>query len=443
MDKKKLILFLVWTPIIVIGFFNLLTVFTPELGFDALWYHLTLPKLWLMNHQWFFKGGLLYYSVMPRLTETIFIPLIKFTGYIGPKFFLYLSGLGVCFLIWKISSKLKFSTLLKSVTVSLFYCTWLVSWQSGSAYIDLFRTFLETAALYFFVSGSWKKGGLFLGLAVGTKWLALGSVAIYALVFGLPLIFPAILLALPWFIIAFKFTGDPVYPMFDSVIHNSFSPIIQIVGRLLILPISLTFPFDDFISPLVFVLVILSAFSLFNKNKSVRNIALVGILGAAFSVSLDPPSSRFFLPYFPAIIIAAIAMVNQSKVKLQTIFVTICILSSLIILGLRGYADKKYLPFIMGKQTQNQFLTKFSDRLPDTFIDSDSYVENNIPPNSKILIDKLHNLYYFPFRFDHTSWVGSRLGYDYLITVGTLPGEVRGELIHTNSLGIQVYKLTK
>ncbi len=443
MDKKKLILTAIWLPIVIIGIINIFTIFTPEIGFDALWYHLTLPKLWLTNHQWFFKGGLLYYSVMPRLSETIFIPLIKLTGYVGPKFVQYLSGIGVCFLIWKITSKLKLSLVLRSIAVSIFYCTWLVSWQSGSAYIDLFRTFLETTALYFLISGSWKKGGIFLGLAVGTKLLALGSVAILALVFGFPLILPALLLSLPWFIVAFKFTGNPVYPMFDSILHNSFSPIFPIVGRLLILPIALTFPFDDFISPLIFLLVILSSFSLFDKNKLIRKIALVGILGAAFSISLEPPSSRYFLPYFPAIVISAVALVGHFKARLQTVFVFICILSSVFILSLRVYADKKYLPFILGKQTQNEFLTEYSDRLPDTFIDSDSFVEKNIPKNSRILIDKLHNLYYFPFGFDHTSWISSPTGYDYFITIGTRPEEIKGELIHTNSLGIQVYKLNK
>jgi len=444
MDKnKKIILILIWVPIVILGILNIFTVFTPEIGFDALWYHLTLPKLWLFKHQWHFDGGLLYYSVMPRLTETIFIPLIKYTGFIGPKLLQYLSGVGVCFLIWKISSKLKFSTVLKSAAVSLFYCTWLVCWQSGSAYIDLFRTFLETAALYYFVSGSWKKGGVLLGLAVGTKWLTLGSVAIYALVFGLPILLPVLLVSFPWFLIAYKYTGYPLYPMFSPILHNSLAPLLQVIPRIVFLPITLTLPFDDFLSPMLFVLVILSTISLFSRDKKISKIALVGILGAIFSVALNPPSSRYYLPYFPALIIGAIAVIDQLKTKFQTIFVALCILSSVLILGLRCIADYKYLPFILGHQTQNNFLESYAAHLPDTFIDSDDFVKNNLSPNSKILIDKLHNLYYFPYDFDHTSWVKTQKEYDYLITVNTKPGEVIGELLHTNSLGIQIYKLNE
>lgn len=443
MGKNKLIYLLIWLPIIFLGLLNLLTVFTPEIGFDALWYHLTLPKLFLFKRQWFFDGGLLYYSVMPRLTETIFIPLIKFTGYIGPKFIQYLSGIGISINIWKTTSRLKYSTILKSVSVSLFYCTWLVSWQSGSAYIDLFRTFLETVALYFFVSGSWKKGGMFLGLAVGTKWLALSSVGIYTMVFGLPTLLISLLVSFPWFLIALKFTGNPIYPIFSSILHQSFYPFGTVLKNVIILPITVTFPFDDFLSPMVGLLVMLSAISLFSRKKIIRQISMVGIFGSLFSVSLNPASSRYLLPYLPAIVISAVYVLENLKTNLKNIFIYLTILSSIIIVGLRCIAVKKYLPFVMGRESQNSFLTKYAGRLPDTFIDSDNFVENNIPKGSKILIDKLHNLYYFPFDFDHTSWVKSTEDYDYLVTSGEKPEFLKGSLLNTNSLGIKVYKLYK
>ena len=442
MDKKKFVKILIWTPIILLALLNFATVFTPEIGFDALWYHLTLPKLWLLKHQWHFNGGLLYYSVMPRLTETIFIPLIKYTGYIGPKLLQFFSALGTGFLIWKMCSKLKLTFLMKSLAVSLFYCTWLVSWESGSAYVDLFRTFLESAALYYFVFGSKKVGSLFLGLALGTKWLSLGSLAIYALIFGPSLIFPAMLIASPWFFLAYHYTGNPIYPLFDPIIRsNSLTSIWLILKNILLLPFVITLPFDDFLSPMVGILYLLCLLCLFSQNKAVRQIALVGILGSLFSVSLNPPSSRYLLPYFPALIVASVYLVSQLKARFRTSFIVLVIFSSILILCLRLIAFQKYLPFLSGKQDLNNFLTHYSARLPDTFIDTDGYVAQNLPNDSKILIDKLHNLYYFPYSFDHTSWAYSNTGYDYLITQDTLPQEESGELIHTNSVGIQIYKL--
>ena len=82
-----------------------------------------------------------------------------------------------------------------------------------------------------------------------------------------------------------------------------------------------------------------------------------------------------------------------------------------------------------------------SGRLPDTFIDSDGYVAKNLPPNGKYLLADLHNLYYFPYDFDHDSFAGGDIKYDYLVTKNTDPKSVAGKLIHTNEIGIQIFKL--
>ena len=440
-NPSNLTIFLIVFPTICLAILNFLLIFVPELGFDALWYHLTLPKLWLLKHQWYFPGGLLYYSVMPRLAETLFIPLIHFTGTIGPKLLQYMAGLGTGLIIWKILSYLKQPKALKLAGVSLFYCTFLVAWQSGSAYVDLIRTFFEVMALYFSLKGSWKLGGIFLGLAIGTKWLALGSLTIFSLVFGPQILFPTLLVASPWFAIAYYFTGNPLYPIFSGVLSNSFLGFWTMLKQLLLAPVYLTKPFDDFLSPLVGVMFILSLLSLRSKNKHLRQVAMVAILGSLFSLVLDPPSSRFVLPFLPALAVASVMFVGTlEKQWRKTIFIYAVICSGIFILVLRVLAMQKYLPYFTGQMDQRTFLTASYDRLPGNFIDSDVFVES-LPSGSKILVDKLHNLYYFPRNFDHTSWVTDRSSYDYLVTIGEDPEKFSGELIHTNTLGIQVFKL--
>lgn len=429
-------------PLVVLLLYNLLLVFTPEIGFDALWYHLTLPKLWLLKKQWFFPGGLMYYSAMPRLTETIFIPLIKYTGTIGPKFLQFLSGVGTTIIIWKILEEYKLSKVYKLAGIALFYCTFLVSWQSGSAYIDLFRTFLEILALFFLLKGNWKLGGISLGLAIGTKWLSLGSLAIYALIFGSEIVFPALLVAAPWFAVAYHFTGNPVYPVFSGINDNFFAGFSSILKHVLYAPFFLTKPFDDFLSPIIGLVFIICLISLTQKDKILRKISLVGILGVFFVMTLNPPSSRYLLPYLPAVIIPAIIFVNRLGRITQKIFFAVVIFSSFFVLGLRTVVMEKYIPYLTGKQSTTQYLVENADRMPDTFIDSDGFV-SGLPKGSKILVDKLHNLYYFPSDFDHTSWVTNKSGYDYLITVGETGKGIDGELVHKNNLGIQVFKLTK
>lgn len=421
---------------------NLLTVFTPEIGFDALWYHLTLPKLWLLKHQWYFPGGLLYYSAMPRLTETIYIPMIKVSGFVGPKLVQFLSGLGTSYLIFKISRKNDLNKFLSLLAVNIFYITWLVSWQSGSAYIDLFRTLLETLALFFILENKRKVGSIFLGLAIGTKWLAVGSLIIYSAVFGFSLLSIALVVSLPWFLIAYHFTGNPIYPLLEPFMSHTSPNFIAGAIRSLIAPYFLTFPYDDFLSPTIGLVIIFSALAfIFAKKENIRKLSIVAGLGALSTVFLNPPSSRFFLPYLPAASISSAYFISILPQMFKKYVYIIFTISFMIVIGLRLIAVKKYVPYLVGKESVNQFLTRMSSKLPGTFIDSDNYVSDYVPSNSKILINNLHNLFYFPYNFDHTSWIANDTGYDYLISEGENPSKINGVLVHTNPVGIQVFKL--
>src|SRR3989344_9593245 len=54
--------FLLLSLLIIQSLINLIGALGPELGFDALWYHLTFPKLYIQNHSVLhIPGSLLYY----------------------------------------------------------------------------------------------------------------------------------------------------------------------------------------------------------------------------------------------------------------------------------------------------------------------------------------------------------------------------------------------
>ncbi len=442
MGKTKILVWFGAVVTFILFALNLLGVFVPEVGYDALWYHLTLPKLWLMKGEYHIPGGLLYYSVMPRLTEWIYTPLIHFTGTAGPKMVQFLSSAGICYLIYLLGRKFKLSKTLSFFATFVYYCSFLVSWQSSSAYIDLFRSLLEITAFYFFIKDRYILGGLFLGLALGTKWLILFSVFIYALVFGFKFLPVTFLVSLPWFIIAFYFTGNPVYPLFSSILQNGFQPIWGMVKNIVLSPIMFTFPFDDFISPIAGVFFSLAAVSCLLLTGIQRKAAYVAILGGLGTLVLDPPSARFFLPYYPLSILVGFLLVQKLEIKLQQIFLFICLVSCVLVLGLRLFTFGKNVDYLMGKQTREEYLGSLSGRLKDTFVDTDGYVKDNLK-DKKILIDKLHNLYYFPYDFDHTSWASKITDYNYLVTINQDPKEINGKLVHTNSMGIQVFELFK
>lgn len=435
---------------------NLINCFVPEIGFDAIWYHLVLPKLWLLKHQWFFPGGLLYYSAMPRLAETMFIPLVKSFGFVGPKLLQFTAGILTCGVLVLILKKFIRSKLLILVGVTLFYATWLVSWESSSAYVDLIRTFFETLALYFLVRktklffNDYFLAGIFYGLAVGTKWHALISLGLATLIFSPLVLVSALIVALPWFLIAFWYTNSPVYPLLERFMQttqvgqvpaNFYKPL-AIAGRLITLPVILPRIYDDFISPLTGAIYLLSFPSLLARNSLIRKVALFGILGTIAYILIPPPSSRYFLPFFIPLITSALYLIDHLKEKFQNIFIFFCLLSALLILAMRLFASVKNIPYLLHQTDTEGYLTSQSAKLSSTFIDSDHFVRDQLPPKAKYLIGNLHNLYYFPYDFDHVSWMNGIQEYDYLITTNEDPSKYpNSQLSHTNPLGIQIIKL--
>ena len=60
--------------IFILCLVNLVGALGPETAFDALWYHITLPKIYLQHKELLFiPGGLLYYSAMPQLGEMLYV----------------------------------------------------------------------------------------------------------------------------------------------------------------------------------------------------------------------------------------------------------------------------------------------------------------------------------------------------------------------------------
>ncbi len=440
MGKKTHIAKLCLGLIILLALINLLAVFSPEIGFDALWYHLTLPKLFLLQHRWYYPGGLLYYSAMPRLAETLFIPLLALFGATGPKLLQFISGLVITYLTYLLARNW-FDQTRSALGALLFYATWLVSWQSGSAYVDLIRAVFETIALLLALKGKHITSGIFLGLALGTKWHALGSLLIFGLIFSPLIPVLALITAIPWILLAWHLTGNPFYPLLEPFMYltqlqqvpgNFFRPLIAI-QRLISIPIHLSFPFDDMLNPLLGPLFIIGATK---KNR----LLLFSLLGLVYWQLTPPPSSRYLLPYLPAVIVVGLSALDFPRLNRVLTFL-IFSTTILIIFG-RSSANSRYLPVILNRQTVNQFLAQNSIRLPDTFIDTDDWVETNIPVTSRVLVSSWHNLFYIPTNFDHESWTTNNY-YDYLITRRQTPAQINGQLLHTNSIGVQIFKLNE
>lgn len=450
-----IILFLLTAQILI----NFIGVFGPEFGFDALWYHLTFPKIYLLNHSIvYIPGGLLYYSVMPKLTEMLYIASLSFGNEILAKFVHFSFGLLSCIAIYSLSRKF-LDKKLSIIAVAIFYSNLVVGWQSITAYIDLGRTFFEIMALWGFINfiketpysrlarslfakRMWLiESAVMLGLATTAKLLSLGSLLIFTtfLIYEylseknknlrelitniLVYWFIVFLIPLPWFIFSFIHTGNPVYPFFSHTYpivlnFNLFNPF-NFVKELWIFFTGLS----DHISFLyiIFLPLIIIYFRKFNRLlKIISAYSLLAII--LWYLTPRTGGGRFILPYLPAFSIVVAGMVKELKDKkyIYKISIVLVLTAMLFSIGYRGFANLKYVPVIIGKESKDEFLIKHLNFSFGDFYDTDGYFKKNIKSSDRVLLYGFHNLYYIEFPFIDSSWVKKGDTFNYIATQNTV-----------------------
>ncbi|MDO8621282.1 MAG: glycosyltransferase family 39 protein [Candidatus Levybacteria bacterium] len=423
--------FVLITLIVSLALVNLIGAFGPELGFDALWYHLTLPKIYLVNHDILhIPGGLLYYSSMPKLTEMIYVGALSFGNELVVKLVHFSFGIISLIALYNLSRNFLNKTY-SLITVLIFYSNLVVAWQSTTAYIDLARTFFEIMALFGFINW-WKsknkkwlmESAVMMGLAISTKLLAIGSLIIFSALIALFFFyhkrsaisfakslsvywFISLLIPLPWFVFSFIHTGNPVYPFFTNLYKIGLN--LQFINPFIHRSdsISIVYIIIPFVFPFVF-----------TKFKSgMRIVSLYSIL--AFAIWYLTPKTdwgRFIMPYLPAfsIVCSAIILTIKKYNFLKNLAIGLVILSALITMFYRLVASAKYISVILGIETKNKFLTDHLNFSFGDFYDTDGYFSKNITRNNKVLLYGFHNLYYVDFPFIDSSWVKKGDVFDYI-----------------------------
>lgn len=402
---------------------NLVGALGPEIGFDALWYHLTLPKIWLQHGQLLFiPGSQFKYSVMPMLTEMFYF---IFPG----KFIHYLFGLLSLIVTFKLARK--FLNLDYSLLAAVIFSANLVfGWQSTSAYIDLARTFFESLALYLFLDEKPDQSAITLGLAVCTKLLSITSLPIFLFLLYLKSknlkslirysLF-VILIVTPWLVRAYIATSNPIYPFFTPLYtdtHISLDP-----RNLLTL---LTHSVDP-LNPVYFLILILLAKFKFSSHK-IKLLTLYSLLSIV--VWIFTPNSgggRFILPYLPALSVLSSSVIYHLRSK---ILVSLVIILSLFSITYRFAANIKYL------QPKEVLL---SQKLNFNFGDYYDF-DHHFQPSDRVLPLGINNLYYLNANI---ALAGDP--FDYILVRGQLPRNYTAwKLISQNAITkTQVYERSR
>ncbi|MBM9538365.1 ArnT family glycosyltransferase [Desulfobulbus alkaliphilus] len=219
----------------------------PPVDRDALTHHLFVPKLWLQH------GGIheipeIEFSYYPMNLDLLYTIPLYFGNDIIPKYIHYLFAL--------LTAGLIFNYLKKNLGLqyALFGALFFLSIPiivklSITVYVDLGLVFFTTASLLLLLHWAEKAfqwrflilAGLCCGLAAGTKYNALVAIVILTLL--VPMIyqraaapgqqsnlkaigfacvfFTATLAAFsPWLIKNYLWTGNPVYPLYNSLFHK-------------------------------------------------------------------------------------------------------------------------------------------------------------------------------------------------------------------------------
>ncbi|MEK7571929.1 MAG: glycosyltransferase family 39 protein [Patescibacteria group bacterium] len=465
-DKTMFLLLLLF---VIQALVNLIGVFGPELAFDALWYHLTLPKLYLQEHTIsFLPGGLLYYSAMPKLAEMLYVAGLSFGNEITVKLIHFSFGLLTCFALYLFTRKF-YSPLISLIAVVIFYSNFVVAWESITAYVDLVRAFFEIMALWAVIN--WWEGdkrkwlilsAILLGFAITTKLLAMGSILIFLLLIFLKreavvkkfqsmffyLSF-ALLIPLPWFIFTYLHTGNPVYPFFSDIYSITPEPV-SLQNFLQEVWIVFTHA-SDRLSPLYVMLSPLLVFCFGKMKREIKIIAMYSL--CAIIVWYFTPRTgggRFILPYLPAFSLLCVFILDyfMSNTKkygkfFSNFLIGVIIFVSLFTICYRFAANMKYISVIIGKESKEAFLTRQLNFAFADFYDTDGYFKKHLTSKDRVLLYGFHNLYYVDFPFVDASWRRKEDIFNYIATQkADLPKEYADWrlIYHNERTMVKLYK---
>lgn len=221
----------------------------PPTSRDALVHHLALPKLYLEKMS-LGEQPCLFFSYFPMNLDLLYGLALYLGSDVLPKFIHWGFGLLTALLIYlEIKSRLDRSYGIGGAV--LFLTIPIIIRLSSTAYVDLGMIFFSTAAVFSLLR--WAESnfkvryillsGLFIGLAMGTKYNGFISFALcfpIIFFFGQSLLrqgrfkqlikavslftLVSILVYSPWGIRNIIWTGNPVYPLFDNIIGQPYTP---------------------------------------------------------------------------------------------------------------------------------------------------------------------------------------------------------------------------
>lgn len=410
-----------------------LHVLTPEIGKDALIYHLAVPKLFIEHHGFYFIEGNIFANY-PLFGEMLYIVGLILQGDIlakGIPFILLLFILlGMGLFIRRRIGKDSFPYLAMLILISVPS----VFITAHMAYNDFFVTYYCLGAVFAFISWSEQNDrgwlilcGLFSGLAVACKYTALllpflGALGVLwsarsrklhtkeaAQNISMYLIF-LVLAGSPFYIKNWVITGNPVYPFLFSIFGGAgwepgqarlYDLFVHTLGMgkepldYLLLPwnVSLrakmdSLQFDGILGP---VFLILLPF-VFGLRKPGRPIAIILVYCACTLLfwAFSAQQIRYLIPVLPFLSILTVFILSYYRDRKGISAILIILISASLMFNFyyaaRDFLKIRPLGVVFGLESRDDFLKR---SIPSYGMYS--YVNRQLPPNAKVFLIYMKN----------------------------------------------------
>jgi len=393
----------------------LLEVFTPPYSWDAVVYHLTIPKIYLA-HQGFGYIHLNVYSNMPMNVDMLYVFCMRLADDVVCKMLHFSLGLLLLCTLINFSRRHLQSWRPGALAGIVLITNPMINYEFGVAFIDVGMTFLMALAFYAAIealraedkrsaTGWLILSGIFCGFLAGSKYTGtFSAVSITAVLLSgyaakkyfrftitlrslvtaiLVIALCVFLLLVPWLAKNYILTHNPVYPMFYNLFdgkdwsswmarqlidwqHNigqgrSFIDYVLLPFRIFTIS---KYDYDHFAGPMCPALLIALIASLIlcpRENRKWLLLLLAGFAGFFIPWSTGAQQVRFLMPSLPLLAMASALFISQKQ--RTDLLKGVAILVVLVIIGFGVYynfnqfrLNAKNLSMIFGSTPRSEFI---------------------------------------------------------------------------------------
>jgi len=412
---------------------GLLLVLTPEIGKDALIYHLAVPKLYLRHHGFYFIHGNIF-SNYPLHSEMLYVIGLFLQGDTLAKGIHFAVLLCVLLGMYQFIRHTMNENAFPVISMVVFYTIPHVFVTSHMAYIDLFVTFYSLAAVFAFIN--WfdrsERGwlilcGTFSGLAAAAKYTSLllpllGCLGIlwashyhrteFRKVVHTLFLYTSVVICvgIPFYLKNWFMTGNPIYPFFYEIFGGrgwepeqarSYSLFVQNLGigrefiDYILLPWNISFrakmnslQFDGLLGP-IFILTLPFLVGIRKLSIQMKFIAVYCIATFMFWAS-TAQQIRYLIPVFPFLAIMTGYILTYYKRKPILFGILIFLIAGSLVFNIyhitRDFLKIKPAGVVVGLESREAFLSRM---LPSYGMFQ--FANENLPRDSRIFLIYMKN----------------------------------------------------